>query len=222
MKFIKAIIGQYWRRIFMTIVQEAFDIPLDINVKLAIGEYKRIGGIVRQAVGPNKGQIVKHLKPIDLKEAEQNMLAGKQMIQFAKKNKKALIVVGAVAGAIAVGNGVYHMVNNRESMEVKQFRMSLKEYIFAIREGKMDISFINKLKMSLENLKKHRDYEKIVVNLSSKEVDILINRIYEYTINLANKNNVDLLDKEQIVSDNTIINLENILNTQRQIWEMTA
>lgn len=206
----------------MSILQVKFDIPRDIEAKIITGEYKIIGGIVRCAVGPNRGKIVKHLKPKDLQGIEQPIIAGKKMIQFAKNNKKALVIVGAVAGAIAVGNGIYRMANKRESGEEKQFRIALKEYIFAIREGKIDISFINKLKISLENLKKHKSYEKIVVNLSSKEMDILINRIHEYTINLANKNNIDLLDKEQTASDNTIVNLENILNMQIRIWEIAA
>ena len=45
----------------MAIVQDAFYIPDDIATGLATGLYRRIGSIVRYAVGPNKGQIVKHL-----------------------------------------------------------------------------------------------------------------------------------------------------------------
>ena len=55
----------------MAVVTEAFDIPLDIMTKLATGEYRRIGGVVRVAMGPNKGQIVKHLKPVKLEQAAQ-------------------------------------------------------------------------------------------------------------------------------------------------------
>ena len=46
----------------MAIAQDAYFIPDDI----ATGIYRRIGSVVRWASGPNKGQIVKHLKPIDL------------------------------------------------------------------------------------------------------------------------------------------------------------
>lgn len=55
----------------MAIAQDAFFIPDDIATGLATGLYRRIGSVVRYAVGPNKGQIVKHLQPIDLKAAEQ-------------------------------------------------------------------------------------------------------------------------------------------------------
>ena len=53
----------------MAIVQDAFFIPEDIAIGLATGVYRRIGGVIRYAVGPNKGQIVRHLKPIDLNAA---------------------------------------------------------------------------------------------------------------------------------------------------------
>ena len=54
----------------MAIAQDAFYIPDDIATGLATGLYRRIGSEVRYAVGPNQGQIVKHLNPIDLKAAE--------------------------------------------------------------------------------------------------------------------------------------------------------
>lgn len=55
----------------MAIAQDAFYIPNDIATGLATGQYRRIGSVVRYAVGSNKGQIVKHLKPVDLKAVEQ-------------------------------------------------------------------------------------------------------------------------------------------------------
>lgn len=55
----------------MAVVTESFDIPMDIMTKLATGEYRRIGGVVRVAIGPNKGQIVKHLEPVKMEQADQ-------------------------------------------------------------------------------------------------------------------------------------------------------
>lgn len=76
----------------MAIVQEIFDIPEDIMIKLNTKEYRRIGGVVRYACGPKKGQIVKHLEPVNLKEALDVQGIGVKAIQFAKNNKKAIIV----------------------------------------------------------------------------------------------------------------------------------
>ena len=73
----------------MAIVQDAYDIPLDIVTKLATGEYRRIGSVVRYAVGPHKGQIAKHLKPVELKAAEQAQGIGVKALQFVEEHKKA-------------------------------------------------------------------------------------------------------------------------------------
>lgn len=206
----------------MAIVQEAFDIPADIMTKLLTGEYRRIGGVVRYAVGPNKGQIIKHLKPVDLKAAEQVQGIGAKALQFAENNKKALIIVGIGTGIAVVGAGIYHKVKNREPEVVTEFRVALKEYINAIRTGKLDMDVINNLMTALEELKKHKDYEKISIQLSTEELDVLVNRIYEYTIKLAKDNSVELTGEEQGASGSAIINLQKYLNTQKRIFETAA
>ena len=92
----------------MPIVQEAFDIPANIAAKILTGEYRRIGGVVRHAIGPNKGQIVKHLEPVNLKVAQEAQGVAAKALQFAKNNKKTLIVVGIGTGIAAAGAGIYH------------------------------------------------------------------------------------------------------------------
>ena len=66
----------------MAVVTEAFDIPMDIMTKLATGEYRRLGGVVRVAIGPNKGQIVKHLDPIKIEQVAQNKNVVTKVIEF--------------------------------------------------------------------------------------------------------------------------------------------
>ena len=92
----------------MAIAQDAFYIPDDIATGLATGLYRRIGSVVRYAVGPNKGQIVKHLQPIDLKAAEQAQGLGAKALQFVQHHKKevGIVVVGAVVIGVGVGWGV--------------------------------------------------------------------------------------------------------------------
>ena len=87
----------------MAIAQDAYFIPDDIATGLATGIYRKIGSVVRWATGPNKGQIVKHLKPIDLPAAEQVQGVGAKALQFVKQHKKGTIIV--VASAVAVGAG---------------------------------------------------------------------------------------------------------------------
>lgn len=210
----------------MAIAQDAFFIPDDIATGLATGVYRRIGSVVRWAIGPNKGQIVKHLKPIDLPAAEQAQGIGVKTLQFVKQHKKGTIIT--VAGVAAFGTGVwfYNKVKNHEPKVVTEFRDALRVYIEAIRNGKMDVEKINNLMDRLEALKVHKDYSKISIQLTTEELQILVGRIYDYTIKLADDNNISLTDEERNFSkskkSDSIINLQSYLRTQKRIFEEVA
>lgn len=206
----------------MAIVQEAFDIPADIMTKLLTGEYRRIGGVVRYAIGPNKGQIVKHLDPVDLKVAEQAQGIGAKALQFAKNNKKGLIIGGAIAGAAAAGGFIYYKVKTHEPAVVVKFRTALRAYIAEIRKGNLELETINTLMSALDELKEHKDYEKFKITLSTEDLDTLVNRIYEYTVRLAENNKMQLTEAERSQTDNSILNLQNYLKTQKRIFEVAA
>ena len=206
----------------MAVVQEAFDIPADIMTKLLTGEYRRIGGVVRYAVGLHKGQIVKHLKPIDLKAAEQAQGVGAQIMKFVKKNKKGLIIGAAVAGATTVGGIIYHKVKSREPTVVTQFRSALRIYIEEIRKGNLEFNTIDTLMVALDEHKQHKDYEKFKIEFSTEDLDVFVSRIYDYTLRLAENNKVELTEEERSKTDNSIINLQNYLRTQKRIFEEAA
>jgi hypothetical protein len=210
----------------MPVVQDAFFIPDDIATGLATGLYRRIGSVVRYAVGPNKGQIVKHLKPIDLKAAEEARGVGVKALQFVKQHKKGTIIAVASAAAVGTGLWVYNKVKSMEPKVVTEFRAALKVYIDAIREGNMDIEKIDKLMAALEELKKHKDYEKISIQLTTEDLEVLVSRIYDYTIKLAKDNDVELTEDELRASraknTGTIINLQNYLKAQKRIFEEAA
>ena len=126
----------------MAIVQEAFDIPADIMTGLLTGEYKRIGGVVRYAIGPNRGRIVKHLKPIDIKAAEDAQGVMEKGAEVIKANKQAAAIIGV--GAVVVGGIViaYRKARTSEPKVLKEFRAALKQYIDAIRVGEMNLEII--------------------------------------------------------------------------------
>ena len=206
----------------MPIIQEAFDIPNDIMTKLLTGEYRRIGGIIRYATGPNKGQIVKHLEPIDLKPAQQVQSIGAKVIQFAKRNKKVLIVSGVAVAAVTVGSFVYCKVKNREPEVVTIFRSELKTYIEEVRTGTLKLSSIENLLSALEAVKSHKDSSNIIIELSTEEFDVLVNRIYEYTKSLAEMNEYPLNAEDIKKYDDSVDNLQSYLTVQKQIFETAA
>jgi len=206
----------------MAIVTESFDIPMDIMTKLATGEYRRIGGVVRVAIGPNKGRIVKHLEPVKMEQADQIQKVGSKIMQVAKNRKKELIIGALVTGAITVGGVVYHKIKSREPEVVQNYHAALRDYIDDVRSGKLSMESINCLMDSLEELKQNNNYEKIKIELTTEELSVLVNRIYEYIIKLAKDNSVDLADDELSSSDNIFLNLQKYLLAQKHIFELAA
>lgn len=206
----------------MAIAQDAFYIPDDIATGLATGLYRRIGSVVRYALGPNKGQIVKHLQPIDLKAAEQAQGLGAKALQFVQHHKKEVGIAAIGAAVVGVGIWGYNKWKNHEPKVLTEFRAALKTYIDAIRNGNMDIDKINGLMEALEALKKHKDYEKISIQLSAEDLEVLVGRIYDYTIKLAADNAVDLSEDERNLNNGAIINLQSYLKAQKRIFEAAA
>ena len=206
----------------MAIVQEAFDIPADIMTGLLTGEYKRIGGVVRYAIGPNRGRIVKHLKPIDIKAAEDAQGVMEKGAEVIKANKQAAAIIGV--GAVVVGGIViaYRKARTSEPKVLKEFRAALKQYIDAIRVGEMNLEIIKHSEDSLYALKQNKNYNKYVIKLTADDIEVLVNKIQEYTIKLAKDNDLDLLDFNKDKSDDTIINLERYLTIQKKIFEVAA
>ncbi len=206
----------------MAIAQDAFYIPDDIATGLATGLYRRIGSVVRYAVGPNKGQIVKHLQPIDLKAAEQAQGLGAKALQFVQHHKKEVGIAAIGAAVVGVGIWGYNKWKNHEPKVLTEFRAALKTYIDAVRNGNMDIDKINGLMEALEALKQHKDYEKISIQLSAEDLEVLVGRIYDYTIKLAADNAVDLSEDELNLNNGAIINLQSYLEAQKRIFEAAA
>ena len=147
----------------MAAATESFDIPMDIMTKLATGEYRRIGSVVRVAIGPNKGRIVKNLEPVKMEQADQIQKVGSKIMQVAKNRKKELIIGALVTGAITVGGVVYHKIKSREPEVVQNYHAALRDYIDDVRSGKLSMESINCLMDSLEELKQNNNYEKIKI-----------------------------------------------------------
>lgn len=210
----------------MAIVQEAFDIPDDILTGLATGLYRRIGSVIRYASGPQKGQIVKHLKPVDIKTAEKAMSIGEKALRFVKVHKKGALITIVATTTVSAGALIYNKVKNHEPKIVAEFREALRVYIDAVRDGNMDINKIDKLMAALDKLKSHKDYEKISIQLTTEELEVLVGRIYKYTIKLAQDNDVQLLSDElntaEMKNSEAISSLRNYLKAQKRIFESVA
>lgn len=188
----------------MAIIQEAFDIPDDIAVGLASGLYRRIGGVVRYAVGEHKGQIVKHLDPIALPKDEQEAISiAQKVLQFEKEHKKLMVGAAVVAGVAVAGGGVVAGINAHKK---GKFQKAFKKYIDSIRSGNLDVQTIEDLERSLENMKN--------VNMKASELSVLVGHIRDYTVKLVEDNSLDIDVK---ATDSPIIDLKKYLEMQKKI-----
>lgn len=203
----------------MSIAQEAFYIPDDIATGLATGAYRRIGSVVRYAAGPNRGQIVKHLQPVEPKRARSLSTKALQLVQ---QHKKEAGIGAACAAAIGLGLWGYAARKQRGPQVLTEFRAAMKAYVDAVRNGSMDIDTIDSLMDALEALKRHRDHEKLSIQLSTEELDVLVGRIHAYTVQLARDHSVELSDEELHPSRDGIIDLQSCLRAQKRIFETAA
>ena len=81
---------------------------------------------------------------------------------------------------------------------------------------------IHKFKPTKYKMKQDKRYEMLKIELTTEELDVLVNRIYEYTVKLASDNAVELTDDEKKSSDNSILNLQRYLKTQKRIFKSVA
>ena len=147
---------------------------------------------------------------------------GAKALQFVKQHKKGTIIVVAGAAAVGAGAWVYNKLKSHEPKVVIEFRTSLKRYIDAIRMGEMDIDKINNLMNSLDALKADKNYSKISIQLTSEELDVLVGRIYEYTLKLASDNEIEIAADDLEEEKDVIKNLQSYLKVQRRIFAEAA
>ncbi|MEV5116676.1 hypothetical protein [Peribacillus frigoritolerans] len=193
----------------MAIVQEFFNIPDEIMTKISTGENKIFGGEVRN----NKGQIVKILRPVSKLEAT---------LYYGWKYRDTLFTVGKLGTA-----GVKSYIKSKKKQEpdvVVKFREALKVYLNAVRKGALTMEIISDVIERLGELKMHPNFEKINI-VSMEELDVLLNRMFEYTKKLAADNAIELTSLEKETpsqSENPIINLQRYLKAQKRIFELAS
>lgn len=206
----------------MTIVQDVFIIPDDISTGIATGLYRRIGSVVRYASGPNKGKIVKHLVPTTLNTAQQASGLGARVLRFAAHHRKGIAVISGIAAASGLAVFYFNEWKDRNPDVLIEFRSVLKGYIDAIRSGNMDINQINALQIAIENLKQHKNYESISLQLTAEDIELLIERVRDYTLKLAAINSVAVSVDRMNKNNSVLVNLQGYLEEQRRVFETAA
>lgn len=204
----------------MPVVQDAFYIPESIMTGILTGKYRRIGGVVGIAAGPGKGQIVKILDPVKVAENKSTESLMAKVFRVARTHKKAFIAGGIIIATAGTGAFIYHKVKNQEPTVLRNFRAALGKYINAIRDGTMTLELIDEMTNALEELKRHKDYGQFIIQLKAEDMEVLVDKIHEYTVKLASDNGVACDELES--GGNAVIDLESYLKVQKEVFEQAA
>lgn len=107
---------------------------------------------------------------------------GRKTLQFMMQHKNGTIIIAAGSAIVGTSGLVYNKVKNHEPKVVTEFRTNLRIYINEIRKCDVGIDKINNLMNPLDILKADKNYPKISIPLTSEELEILVRRVYEYTL----------------------------------------
>lgn len=210
------------------IQQVAFDIPKEIALGLASGEYVQYGGVVRDAAG----HIVKHLEPADVSnDANKAMQVAAQAIQLAKENKKTAIGVLAVAGVAAAGGAVYagvtHLQHKKEERARKtamdDFNAAFSEYLKALGNSELTVEKIDELENAISALSGSE--KGCTIEIESEQFKGLVKSVRDYTERLSKANSAkssNVVFKLFEKKPNDISDLKECLATQREILTQAA
>ncbi len=203
----------------MPIINVDLDVPDDVFKKLSTGEYIRNGGTVRRADGSQITNLLQDAQPNNHNTSS----IKRRALEFALNNP-TLIKEGLITGKVIM-TGIYKKVKNNRQGSVlnKNFKEKLTIYLMSVKEGSVTLEQITDLIMILDDLKTNSPNKYIKIPLSLEELEIIGALMFEYTKKLSTNNNV--VDTENLTSfqqDNTIINLQNYLETQKGIFELSS
>lgn len=210
------------------IQQVAFDIPKEIALELASGEYVQYGGVVRDAAG----HIVKHLEPADVSnDVNKAIQVAAQAIQLAKENKKTAIGVLAVAGVAAAGGAVYagvtHLQHKKEERARKtamdDFNAAFSEYLKALGNSELTVEKIDELENAISALSGSE--KGCTIEIESEQFKSLVKSVRDYTERLSKANSAkssNVVFKLFEKKPNDISGLKECLATQREILTQAA
>lgn len=210
------------------IQQVAFDIPKEIALGLASGEYVQYGGVVRDAAG----HIVKHLEPADVSnDVNKATQVAAQAIQLAKENKKTAIGVLAVAGVAAAGGAVYagvtHLQHKKEERARKtamdDFNAAFSEYLKALGNSELTVEKIDELENAISALSGSE--KGCTIEIESEQFKSLVKSVRDYTERLSKANSTkssNVVFKLFEKKPNDISGLKECLATQREILTQAA
>lgn len=195
------------------ISQQTFFIPPEIQAGLAVGELIQYGGIVRNQAG----QIVKHLKAIDLPVDSDKAAAALKLL----KDPKVIVGAAVVAVAAAAAGAFAARKRKGEVPEcVADYNASLAAYLEAVREGRLDADIIGRLIAALDSVEAYSDEGgSIALDFSTDQAALLVKLVVDSTKRLAEDNSLDLEVLDEPTEGDNVVDFRRHLEAQRRLFE---
>jgi hypothetical protein len=199
-------------------------IPPEIAARIDTGELLRNGSVVRDAVTK---QFVKHLDEA-ARPAESPATVERPVASLRSGLRNPWVAVGVtVAGVAVVAGAALIAARKRKRAEsadpecLRNFNASLRTYLEAAREGRLDVGVISQLISDLDAVQTYSVDGVITVDLSVEQWKTLVDRIGDYTTQLAEANAVE---PDEVLGDApgsenaAVVDLRRYLKAQRRIF----
>lgn len=198
-----------------------------VNVNLLVDEktYAGVKAGVLELCGMAKNvdnkRVAKHIPAV----ADAAKEGAVKAIDFIREHKKGAIVIGGVliVGGAITGTVGYIATRDQRKRE-KQFAKNLQIYLDAAQEGNLTIEILNALIDSLNALSKDNPSKTVDLKITASQFSDLVRSIFDYTIRLAEANNIDpaLISKPKMLKKKTYLDLQYYLDMQKSIFEQVA
>lgn len=198
-----------------------------VNVNLLVDEktYAGVKAGVLELCGMAKNvdnkKVAKHIPAV----ADAAKEGAVKAIDFIREHKKGAIVIGGVliVGGAITGTVGYIATRDQRKRE-KQFAKNLQIYLDAAQEGNLTIEILDALIDSLNALSKDNPSKTVDLKITAFQFSDLIRIIFDYTIRLAEANNIDpaLISKPKMLKKKTYLDLQYYLDMQKSIFEQVA
>lgn len=205
------------------IEQVHLHIPPEIQARIATRELFRIGSVVRDAA---TGQVVKHLDEVADPVKKQ---AERAVASLRGGLRNPWVIVGVTAAGVAVVGGAALVAARKRKRAIpdclKNFNASLRAYLEAAREGRLDVGVVSQLVSDLDAVQAYSVDGVITVDLSIEQWKTLANLVGEYTRELAEANSIepDEVLRDAADSENdSVVDLRRYLEAQRKIFARRA
>lgn len=201
--------------------EDPIDLPEKLNNSVVVhdtlqgllsGEYTRLGGVIRD----QKGRLVELLTDASieggnekalqraavLKNTNRNSIG--DIVEAVKENKSIAIGVGIAA---AIAGAIYYGVKaTKKNNELPQ---CVIEYFDAIDKGEMNNDIIENVLAYLEGAKGQK------ITLTTDQFALIAKVIQEYTVKLAETNDIDISELES----GKPVSIKEYLKIQKQLFE---